>query len=69
MRQFVTHKKKSKIWVAKGRVQKTGSLILKKEKWQPSPHVAGNPYILEQTWEWTFVRVHNLVNKKKRLDF
>ena len=24
-----------------------------------------NPYILEQTWEWTFLKVHNLLNKKK----
>ena len=24
-----------------------------------------SPYILEQTWEWTFLKVHNLVNKKK----
>ena len=24
-----------------------------------------NPYILLQTWEWTFLKIHNLLNKKK----
>ena len=28
-----------------------------------------NPYILLQTWERTFLRVHNLTNKKKTLIF
>ena len=23
-----------------------------------------NPYILEQTWEWNFLKVHNLLNIK-----
>ena len=23
-----------------------------------------NPYILLQRWEWTFLKVHNLLNKK-----
>ena len=23
-----------------------------------------DPYILEQTWEWNFLKVHNLLNKK-----
>jgi hypothetical protein len=23
-----------------------------------------NPYILEQAWEWTFLKVNNLLNKK-----
>jgi hypothetical protein len=23
-----------------------------------------NPYILEERWEWTFLKVHDLLNKK-----
>ena len=22
-----------------------------------------NPYILQQKWEWTFLKIHNLLNK------
>ena len=28
-----------------------------------------NPYILEQRWEWTFLKVHNLLNKKTASKF
>ena len=28
-----------------------------------------NPYILQQRWEWTFLKVHNLLNKKTASNF
>ena len=28
-----------------------------------------NPYILQQRWEWTFLKVHNLLNKKTASKF